>query len=302
LEDAAGPTLRILRNGAELKYIGRLARRLPPSESDYAVVRRGSELVTTYDISKNYRLDATGTHEVSVAEPSFSVRVGGGASIRTVHNCGSVPLFVDAAELTVAADAGAVAHTSSELTTSNCSADQIPQIARASSASLMAVAPGIIGQHVCRNCADGYSDDPFYTPWFGYYIAFRGTTISNNYSAIWNAISSDTIKYNCSPHSCRAGDFGYVNGDCAANTVCLCNQFWAGDWVDSQMGTVIHEVSHLKGGTFDYAYGQPDCKALAINRDWEAVMNADNYTFFGEYMYWGPVTAWIRASVSIGIM
>jgi len=49
-----------------------------------------------------------------------------------------------------------------------------------------------------------------------------------------------------------------------------------------QVGTIIHEVSHLVGQTADHQYGEADCLALAKHDPAEAVTNADNYEFYVE--------------------
>lgn len=47
--------------------------------------------------------------------------------------------------------------------------------------------------------------------------------------------------------------------------------------VDSQVGTIVHEVSHLVLGTDDFGYGRATCKILALaDNKFTAKMNADS--------------------------
>jgi peptidyl-Lys metalloendopeptidase len=52
---------------------------------------------------------------------------------------------------------------------------------------------------------------------------------------------------------------------------------------DSKAGTIIHELSHLVGGTGDKAYGTVNCSALAKSNPGKAVRNADSYEYFAEF-------------------
>ena len=69
-------------------------------------------------------------------------------------------------------------------------------------------------------------------------------------------------------------------------TIYLCGGFWTSSTIgtDSRAGTLVHESSHwtANGGTYDYAYGQANCKQLAITNQYEALFNGDNYAYFAE--------------------
>jgi hypothetical protein len=53
--------------------------------------------------------------------------------------------------------------------------------------------------------------------------------------------------------------------------------------IDSQYGTLIHELSPEKANTDDWAYGEPACKNLAQNDPDKAIQNADSHQFYAEY-------------------
>lgn len=92
------------------------------------------------------------------------------------------------------------------------------------------------------------------------------------------------------------GGVGRVPGVVGPMTVNLCQAFYTAPLLgrDSQVGTIIHEVSHLVGNTDDvprpgggaYAdgftetYGETNCKWLAKNHPALALTNADNYLFY----------------------
>jgi peptidyl-Lys metalloendopeptidase len=68
--------------------------------------------------------------------------------------------------------------------------------------------------------------------------------------------------------------------------VFLCGAFWKAplNGSDSQGGTLVHEASHFtqNGGTADIAYGEDDCKELAMQEPGSAIRNADSYEYYTE--------------------
>jgi hypothetical protein len=193
---------------------------------------------------------------------------------------------------------GDVGSTSSALTTSGCNTDSIWQINRA----LLGAQQAIDSRMTDRHIANVYNGDYLYAAWFGapgYWnggFELRETHVQVGvFAPTRNIVGGDTFK--CGGASCGPDDYGYVGGDCGLSTICLCNGFWDGDWVDSQLGTIVHEGSHYHGGTTDHVYGRPACTTLATWEPDKAVENADSYAYFSEDLYWKDVAAWKNASV-----
>ncbi|NIM14355.1 MAG: peptidase M35 [Candidatus Aminicenantes bacterium] len=121
-----------------------------------------------------------------------------------------------------------------------------------------------------------------YTTWFGVYSSSRYNTIINNFDKIHDALSNETITFNC---DCNENYYAYVYPN-DPYKIYLCNLFWSAPLVgtDSKMGTIIHEISHfyVVTGTKDHAYGHANCKNLANTDPSKAIQNADSHEYFAE--------------------
>ncbi|KAK0503496.1 peptidyl-Lys metalloendopeptidase [Armillaria luteobubalina] len=121
-----------------------------------------------------------------------------------------------------------------------------------------------------------------YVTWFGTYTSARHSTVLSDYSNML-AHPYANYKYDCT--CTKPNTFAYVY-PARFGTIYLCDAFWraptTGD--NSKGGTLIHESSHFDiiGGTRDAAYGQSDCKALALSNPDLAVKTADNVEYFSE--------------------
>lgn len=124
-----------------------------------------------------------------------------------------------------------------------------------------------------------------YIEWFGGFDNTRYNTATSNLESISAAIINQTITFNCHGPKCDSGDFAYVFPS-KPYEIFLCGGFWAATLTgtDSQSGTIVHEMSHFNvvAGTDDNAYGQANCKSLAINDPAEAIENADSHEYFAE--------------------
>jgi peptidyl-Lys metalloendopeptidase len=126
--------------------------------------------------------------------------------------------------------------------------------------------------------------DPLYKTWFGAYTATRYSKVLNNWKKIQDDGFTKDITYNCKGPACKPSWVAYVIAG-GKLEVFLCNLFWSrpDTGTDTKYGTLIHEVSHEAAGTKDYAYGQTNCKNLALNSPDKAIENADNYQYFAEH-------------------
>lgn len=92
--------------------------------------------------------------------------------------------------------------------------------------------------------------------------------------------------------NCGRDDYAYVaaagGGLGAGVIIYLCDMFFRAPLygTNSQVGTILHETSHLVGETQDHAYGEQDCKNLARKNPINAILNADNYEFYIESFHY----------------
>ena len=113
--------------------------------------------------------------------------------------------------------------------------------------------------------ADASEDNGLYTTWFGDYNASRFDTVRDNYESISNALVDTEFTYNCNGPHCVTDSSIVAYTSWFSTTIYLCKPFWSelptSD--DSQIETVIHELSHAVTLTQDNAYGAVNCKKLA---------------------------------------
>lgn len=95
---------------------------------------------------------------------------------------------------------------------------------------------------------------------------------------VWCPVSNDlTFKWD-------AGDLAAVHAS-APGAIFLTPDFFnlGTSGADSQMGTIIHEATHLSGvGLHPEVYGVKKAKALAAQKPTQARNNSDNYQYYAE--------------------
>ena len=123
-----------------------------------------------------------------------------------------------------------------------------------------------------------------FTRWFGPYLPATKRVVERKIRAIQHAIVNQRITFRNGGSECRLNTYAYVRPYTGLFKVYLCGLFFRSGRVgaDSAMGTIVHEVSHVKAGTQDHEYGQADCLALAVNQSAQARNNADNYQYYCE--------------------
>jgi len=132
------------------------------------------------------------------------------------------------------------------------------------------------------SCATSLS---VYIEWFGACDATRYSTVKNNINKTIAGLQA-TYPVNCKGSECSANTYAYVYPNWANHTVFVCAVFWRVPTrncvIDSQPGTLIHEMSHFSNvaATSDYAYGTTNCRNLARTNPANAIRNADNYCYY----------------------
>lgn len=90
-----------------------------------------------------------------------------------------------------------------------------------------------------------------------------------------------TLILACAERDCDNNMMGYAE----TGLVSVCPDFFRSpprDAYDSQMGTLVHELSHALAHTEDHGYGPSDARRLAAQDPAKAVENADNIEYFTE--------------------
>lgn len=120
--------------------------------------------------------------------------------------------------------------------------------------------------------------------WFGPAIPATVNVVRNKIRAIHRAATVLPITFRNGGAACQIGTYAYVRTHTGLAKIYLCDHFFQSGraGIDSTVGTIIHELSHLFANTQDHAYGQVNCQNLAANRSAVARQNADNYQYYCE--------------------
>lgn len=130
------------------------------------------------------------------------------------------------------------------------------------------------------------------TKWFG---ALNSTTAADVLKAYRNALGAASLTHLWCPVSNNL-DFAWEVGDAAAvhptepGSIFLTPAFFRmpNTGVDSQRGTVVHELTHVVGvGVKPEVYGPGKAKELARTDPAKARRNSDNYQYYVEDLLWG---------------
>jgi len=163
---------------------------------------------------------------------------------------------------------------------SNCNANQASQINTAGANAISATRQG--GTYLPSSCSSSLS---YYVRWFGVCDTTRFNKVKSDLSSILTGLQG-TYPVDCAGSSCTANTYAYVYPTDSARNIYVCAYYFrvpTGNCImDSQPGTLIHEMSHFNtvAGTSDYAYGITNCENLAKNNPTQAVRNADNFCFY----------------------
>lgn len=132
-----------------------------------------------------------------------------------------------------------------------------------------------------------------FVKWFGPINAQSLATVRDRviYPMV-RQLENKSVTIECGGNDCERGDFAYVTAPGAGlgNEIIihLCQAFFTAPLygTDSQVGTLLHEISHLVGNTEDHRYQQEDCLKLARNNPAKAMNNADNYQYYLESFHY----------------
>lgn len=277
--DFTGDMLTVKYEGQSVQYIGKMVKRIAPTEDDYQVVESGETIVASIDISEGYAIEQGGDYTIvfnkhlQIVDNSVAKRLSDEVAFKSAELSSPVMNFTLAEKRNVKQRA-------KQANFSSCSAGQQTTLNNAQAA---AITIALESRDILNNTATSdRATAERYTTWFGRFTTDRYSTVTNHFTKIHDALANQQVGFLC---DCNENFFAYVFvGD--EYNIHLCNAFWNADLngTDSQAGTLVHEVSHFTvvSSTDDHAYGQRAAKGLAINNPIKAVDNADNHEYFAE--------------------
>jgi peptidyl-Lys metalloendopeptidase len=309
----------VTRNGEPVAYTGPLYKRVPATEQDYITLQPGASLVSTVNLGASYDLSQDGQYEVAFAVAAFNLfndkvnafqakdvlvsekvnlavdgraakntptpprtptspapvtptspPSGGGKRTPTPRPVGTATATLPAGTPTATLPGGG------STTFNACSATRQSQLLSARNEARTYATNA--ENYLLANTLSSR-----YTTWFGVYSSARYMTVTNNFTAISNAMDNANVLFDCTCTQTNVYAYVYPN---QPYDIYLCGAFWAAPLTgtDSKAGTLIHEMSHFNvvAGTDDFVYGQTAARNLAISNPNNAVQNADNHEYFAE--------------------
>ena len=295
-ESIEGDILEVTRNGEPVEYLGRLIKRLPPTASDYVEIAAGAELAAAFDPTAVYDMRPAGHYAITFkawqldvldrnpalepapglvggkpGQPRVQPRLERGGIVPEVVESQTAEFWFDGIDVELAVEAQGIGGY-----TGNCSSVEINQLQAAHANAI--TYSGKAKAHLAANP----NGSTLYTYWFGAYASTRFNTVKTHYNAINDAFANKSVTYDC---SCNQDYFAYVYPT-QPYKIYVCNVFWevGATGRDSQMGTLIHEMSHFRvvASTDDYVYGATGAHNLAVKTPKKAIDNADNHEYFAE--------------------
>jgi peptidyl-Lys metalloendopeptidase len=321
LEGLLGPSFVISHDGKPIPYDGICVLRGVPGPDDYVVVPAGSSVSATVDLSEAYAFDQPGTYEVRLAttlQDHYPIRgMGLVARPYSEHEAllltspvKTLELAPGPARLTVGAQQRAKEPQVyfPPLTVG------VPLPEVASYRLAMAITPKFIGgtadQQFHVNCAWSVAQTyvlgaiqylaeeaatgnyyNHYVTWFGTSDANRFSKVLSNYMNMHMWIAALPFTFDLTGPSCKDNDIARTSN--GSRTIQVCSPFFSGAYpfttkVDinnnmeiTQVGALIHELSHDAAWTVDYGNNTPkDCLNLAATNPDRAISSPSNYMYY----------------------
>jgi peptidyl-Lys metalloendopeptidase len=310
LDEIITDCLTIKRNGKKVEYDGPIVKRAAPTASEYKLIKAGQSVEAEFPVSDAYETSKQGSYEVELKNPIPDARpkvaklaatlksatfapkvhaIEGKASFSMVKGeqkrltLGAVARNKEAAmkaKKKVAAAASLKAKSEGKKKAANKA--QLPPAVSGGNAKQKAAArqAHTDGYTLCVSALNGLANDARYVEWFGTHTTTRFNKCKRNFAAVKKRMESIEFTYNLSGSGCGSGVFAYTFK--GTSTIWFCDQFWAAPskGTDSKAGTVLHEHTHSDASTDDNAYGQTDCRNLAISNPGKAIENADSHEYY----------------------
>jgi len=277
-------------SGLHAQYIGIIEKRRLVS-SDFFTLNPGQSRNVTLDLLKGYWFPVKGDYKIAMMTAIQAFRgpvdpkelVQNGLQDFSREMLFSDPISVEVVGLSHAPVWGPAPEQNlgGPSPKTNCPASNATTIRTSGSNAITAAQQG----YNYINAAACSTSRTYYIEWFGACDTTRYSKVRTNLQSITNGLSA-TYPVDCQGSSCSSNTYAYVFPSDSTHTVYVCAVFWRvtsnNCVMDSQPGTLIHEMSHFSNvaATQDYTYGITNCKNLAKSNPSQACSNADNFCFF----------------------
>ena len=301
-----------------LEYDGILPKRGPPTEDDCVLVKAGSTLSQTLDLSHAHGIDTEGEHTVQLktslhfhpdqspgfleftqeaesnilkfyvikvaGEPKAKLTKGAEAREKEKYLAKSEPasmLHTEDGDIALYLEGDYPPHQE------DGGQYQEDQTIKAYKLAYEAVTKSLLSVS-CKVVWQTQDREKIMTEWFG---DDREKKAQRVYEKVKRGMEDKefTLLPDMNPEKKRW--YAYVHK--GAMIIHLCKKYFKADLTgkDSKMGTIVHELSHVLADTDDVklkgnkSYGQDACLFLAKENPEKAVCNADNYEYFSELAF-----------------
>ncbi|WP_133510056.1 M35 family metallo-endopeptidase [Candidatus Thiosymbion oneisti] len=276
-EEFKAPIFKVKKSGQAIEYIGRMVKRPAPTADDYITIEPGEVVSAMLDLAEGYAIYDVGSYLITY---DADLAILGGPNAKA-YGVGAASSVSAAATLVLSEDRPLpLSPMAKEATFTGCTGSQQGTI-NSAFASAQQIA-NEAASTLTSTPTNQRSTAPRYVRWFGTYTQSRYATVESNFRAISNALYDGNITFDC---GCNDNSYAYVYAN-RPYEIYLCNVFWSAPrlGIDSQAGTIVHEISHFTNvaGTDDYAYGQDSAINLASRYPSLAIDNADSYLYFAE--------------------
>jgi peptidyl-Lys metalloendopeptidase len=308
LEGLKTDCLTVLHNGKRIAYDGKLIKRGRPGPEDFLSLDPGRSAVAKIDVSESYDISKPGKVNVAfrpekmiyfrqpvteslLLTASVSNVAGRGLNVRSKDAAfsisGGVSAKLTAGEMVrrmeIKSDAALKPGsmiveglaTGTALLPCTCRGGTPAQQAKVVKAHAN-------GYSIAVKALEEMKKNPFYKTWFGVYTLAHFAHVKKNFRKIKKDFETRHFIYDLGTHGCGKSDYAYTYP--RTRTIWLCSAFWSAPdtGADSKAGTIVHEHSHASALTEDNAYGEDDCRTLAVKRPGKAIRNADSHEFFAK--------------------
>lgn len=266
-------TFKVTVNGDKVPYIGKLVKRLPPSEEDYITIKGNSELSEIVYLEDGYKIYAPGFYTVQIAQETVYVDAS--------QNMKFEPFLSESVEFEIIYGINEADAAGPEALKSKCTSSQFDTIKSAyDAAKNMAAA----AKRALHNAPISQRPQARrYLEWFGAYEKSRYSKVTSNFDKVHDVLFNKSISIVCPVACSNMAAFVYPS---RPYTIYFCDSFFrcplAG--AGSKAGIIIHELSHFNivARTDDVVYGRLGARQLARQNPNQAIRNADSHEFFAE--------------------
>jgi peptidyl-Lys metalloendopeptidase len=300
LEGLRTDCLEVKANGILIPYDGKVAKRAAPKAADYITLQPGKTASNTVDVTEAYAIPPNAVVEIRFDEDNLSVETLQPAGKGFARSLAPVMPAIDNQGIRFESNRPAGKPTFGEKARESYKKKDLQpagEIARARAQLKMPIIEGgtearrqkVLIAHkrayemiktAIKNLEKTH--DPNFMLWFDAADSPEmRARVLEAFESMKAALERVTYIYDLSFFGCGVNDYAYVVN---SGVVWICKQFWPAPptGMASKAGTIVHEHSHLTGGTRDVTYGKKECKKLALTRPRSATRNGDSYEFYAE--------------------